>query len=98
MSQNEMLVLLQNLEDALTKKAQQDLEFYNNIFTQITLSKNNIMLSNFTDVDDNLSRIKWCDLESMLEITHPKYIIKMSNNMPNFVNCSGSFLYFVMIK
>ena len=90
MSQNEILVLLQNLEDALTRKMQQDLEFINNIFTQITMSKNNIMLNNLTDIDDNLSRIKWSDLESMLESTHPKYIIKTPDIMPNFINCSGS--------
>ena len=90
MSQNDVLLLLQNIEDAITKKAAQDIEFYNNIFAQITLTKNNIILGNNTELDDNLTRIKWSELELILENTHPKYSISMPDNMPQFINCSGS--------
>ena len=85
MSQNDTLLLLQNIEDAITKKAAQDIEFYNNIFAEITLTKNNIILGNNTDLDDNLSRIKWSELEPILESTHPKYTIRMPDSMPQFV-------------
>ena len=60
---NECLMLLQNIEDALTRKAAQDIEFYNKIFAEITLTKNNIILGNNTELDDNLTRIKWSELE-----------------------------------
>ena len=82
-------MLLQNI-DALTRKAEQDIKFYNKILAGINLTKNNIILGNNTELDDNLTRIKWSELELILENTHPKYSISMPDSMPQFINCSGS--------
>ena len=87
---NDCLMLLQNIEDALSRKALQDIEFYNKIFANITLPKNNIILGNNTALDDNFTRIKWSELELILESTHPKYLICMPDSMPQFINYSGS--------
>ena len=89
-SNNDCLALLQNIEDALSRKALQDIEFFNKIFSDITLTKNNIIMGNNTELDDNLTRIKWCELELILESTHPKYISCTPDSMPQFINCSGS--------
>ena len=54
------------------------------------LTKNAIIMGNNTEIDDNLTRIKWSELELILESTHPKHIICTPNNMPEVINCSGS--------